>query len=62
MTVQSHEKTIIPLYPHFSSRATAPHLHAEIEALRERLAEVNDQRDAWQAEAERLQGSAFGRG
>jgi septal ring factor EnvC (AmiA/AmiB activator) len=29
-------------------------LQAEIEALRAQLAEVTDQREAWQAEAERL--------
>ena len=37
-------------------------LHAEIEALRERLAEAEQERDAWGAEAERFQGRAVGRG
>jgi septal ring factor EnvC (AmiA/AmiB activator) len=32
----------------------AGELQAEIETLRARLAEVTDQREAWQAEAERL--------
>ena len=32
----------------------AGELHAEIEALRARLAEVSEQRDAWQAQAEHL--------
>lgn len=29
-------------------------LHAEIDALRARLAELTEQRDAWKAEAERI--------
>ena len=29
-------------------------LHAEVEALRAQLAEVSEQRDAWQAEASRI--------
>jgi peptidoglycan hydrolase CwlO-like protein len=37
-------------------------LQAEIEALRAQLAEVTDQRDAWQAEAERLSVWAVMRG
>ena len=37
-------------------------LQAEIEALRARLAEATDQRDAWRAEAERLSTWAMMRG
>ena len=40
----------------------AGELQAEIEALRAQLAEVTDQRDAWQAEAERLNVWAVMRG
>jgi peptidoglycan hydrolase CwlO-like protein len=40
----------------------AGELQAEIEALRAQLAEVTDQRDAWQAEAERLSVWAVMRG
>lgn len=40
----------------------AGELHAEIQALRVQLAEVSEQRDAWQAEAERLRGRAVARG
>jgi septal ring factor EnvC (AmiA/AmiB activator) len=36
----------------------AGELYAEIETLRAQLAEVSDQRDAWQAEAERRDGRA----
>lgn len=40
----------------------AGELHAEIEALRARLAEAERDRDAWRAEAEGAQGRAVARG